>query len=91
MPEPEGQEHGLHRKKLQSYKGFEEHFRVCELRSRCIRKSGTKVRQVTKIMKGVRHQKKNATPQMIEQLDSECGRYYNRGRKLLTIFRQRKK
>ena len=59
-----------------TYKGFEQNCSVCELRSRCIRKTGTKVRQVTKTVKGVRHQKKSATQQMIERFDSQRGRYY---------------
>jgi len=59
-----------------TYKGFEQTCSVCELRSRCIRKSGTKVRQVTKIVKGVRHQEKSATQKMIERFDSERGRFY---------------
>jgi hypothetical protein len=59
-----------------TYKGLEQNCSVCELRSRCIRKTGTKVRQVTKIVKGVRHQKKSATQQMIERFDSQRGRYH---------------
>jgi hypothetical protein len=59
-----------------TYKGFEQNCRVCELRSRCIRKAGTKIRQVTKIVKGVRHQEKSAAQQMIERFDSQRGRFY---------------
>jgi hypothetical protein len=59
-----------------TYKGFEQTCSMCELRSRCIRKSGTKVRQVTKIVKRVGHQEKSATQKMIERFDSPRGRYY---------------
>jgi len=59
-----------------TYKGFEQTCSGCELRSRCVRKSGTKVRQVTKIMKGVRHQEKSATQKMIERFDSQRDRFY---------------
>jgi transposase len=59
-----------------TYKGLEQHCRVCELRSRCIRSSGSKVRQVTKIVAGIRHQEKSATQRMIERFDSPRGRFY---------------
>jgi IS5 family transposase len=59
-----------------TYKGVERHCRACELRSRCIRKPDTKVRQVTKIVKGIRHQGKSATQRMIERFDSPRGKYY---------------
>jgi len=59
-----------------TYKGFEQNCRGCELRSRCIRKAGTKIRQVTKIVKGVRHQEKSATQKIIERFDSQRGRFY---------------
>ncbi len=59
-----------------TYKGYEQNCSVCKLRSRCIRKSGTKIRQVTKIVKGVRYQKKSAIQTMIERFDSKRGRFY---------------
>jgi transposase len=59
-----------------TYKGLERHCRECELRSRCIRNSGTNVGQVTKIVKGIRHQGKSATQRMIERFDSRRGKFY---------------
>ncbi len=59
-----------------TYKGLERYCRVCELRSRCIRNSGTKVRQVTKIVQGIRHQEKSATQRMIERFDSPRGQFF---------------
>ena len=59
-----------------TYKGIERHCRVCELRSRCLRNSDTKVRQVTKIIKGIRHQAKSASQRMIERFDSPRGKYF---------------
>lgn len=59
-----------------TYKGMPEYCGACELRNRCIRKSSTKVRQVTKIVKGVRHQQKSAVQKMIERFDTERGRFY---------------
>jgi transposase len=59
-----------------TYKGLERHCSECELRSRCIRNSGTKVRQVTKIVKGIRYQEKSATQRMIKRFDSPRGKFY---------------
>jgi transposase len=59
-----------------TYIGFEQNCSVCELRSRCIRKSSTKARLVTKIDKGIRYDKKSATQKMIERFDSQRGRFY---------------
>jgi hypothetical protein len=59
-----------------TYKGLERYCRVCELRSRCIRNSSTKVRPVTKIIPGMRHQEKTATQRMIERFDSPRGQFF---------------
>ncbi len=59
-----------------TYKGVVQHCRQCELRSRCIRRPSSLVRQVTKIVKGIRHERPSATQQMIERFDSPRGRFY---------------
>lgn len=59
-----------------TYMGFEENCIRCKLKEKCILNSGTKARQVTKIVQGVRHQQNSAVQQMIERFDSIRGRFY---------------
>jgi transposase len=59
-----------------TYMGLEEHCDSCKLRTKCIRNSSTKARQVTKLLIGVPPQQMSATQQMIERFDSQRGRFY---------------
>lgn len=63
-----------------AFQGHAEHCRVCELRSRCIRKPTTPTRHVTKIEAGIRDNAKSGVQRMIERFDTERGRSYYRRR-----------
>lgn len=59
-----------------TFKGFEAECNACTIRERCLRNPASRVRQVTKTEKGVRHGRVTATQRMIERFDSERGRYF---------------
>jgi transposase len=59
-----------------SYIGEAENCSCCELRDRCIRNPNTKARQVAKLQKGIRDDKKSYTRKMIERFDSARGRFF---------------
>ena len=56
--------------------GHAEYCGQCAKRSRCIRKPSMRARQVTKIVAGIRHNRRTAAAGMIDRFDTDRGRHY---------------
>jgi transposase len=59
-----------------TYQGYLKYCSKCKLRPKCIRRSGSPARQVTKIDRDIPAENKTASQRMIERFDSARGRFY---------------